>query len=899
MVEVSSTVAVGDQSNLRAGASIAAVGDVNNDGFQDFLIGFDNETTPAVVVFGTTDGTLPPLVDPAAITPDRGFLLTQSGDDSGTIRQFAVGVGDVNGDGIDDFVFGIPGLRDDGAYLAGIAFLVFGRDSTAGDGFGASIDLTNAGPDEVARFVGDPNDLTGQALAGGGDFNGDGINDFVVSTPQARVGSANNVGEIYVIFGVDSTQGGSFPNQIEIDELAADAALRISGEQSGLPGSGSSIALGDVNGDEIPDLIIGGTGGLDDESYVIFGGRGGGQIDLTAGVLQPSDGIRIDGADDSRNLGRAVAYLGDVNGDGVGDIALSAFTQTEGRVYVLYGKSDGSFGVGLDLDALSAADGFVVEGLGRTAEHGSLAGGDFNGDGIGDLIIGDPYGGDDAAGRVYVIFGLGDNRTTDAPIDVATLSATEALVFRATDFSADGADRSTSDPFFGDEPDREGFGNQVISLFDFNGDGAMDIGISAPRAEAPTGTAEEGFATIIFGSASVAPPEDDQDPGGDGGGSGGGDDGASNGDDTLVGGADDDSINAAGGDDLVRGGAGDDMLQGGAGDDTILGGGGGDLLQGDDGADELRGGSDADSISGGGGADQLFGQGGSDTVQGGAGDDSLNGNIGDDTLSGGSGADTLNGGAGGDFLAGGGGDDLGRGGTGDDMLRGDGGSDTLRGGAGDDTLSGGGGGDSVIGGGGDDQILGGSGNDSLQGGGGSDTMQGGVGNDVLAGQQGDDAVRGGSGNDVLRGGAGNDTLAGGGDDDVLGGGAGGDLLRGGSGNDVLRGGGGDDTISAGPGQNTVVGGDGSDTILFRGGLATYEVAFGDGGLTFSDGDETTTVLGVETFVFGGQTLTLLQLLAAIGDTISDPVEPSGGPDGIDGLDPFAGSANLIAAENIF
>lgn len=148
----------------------------------------------------------------------------------------------------------------------------------------------------------------------------------------------------------------------------------------------------------------------------------------------------------------------------------------------------------------------------------------------------------------------------------------------------------------------------------------------------------------------------------------------------------------------------------------------------------------AETLLGGAGVDVIFGFGGGDEISGGDGDDAIHGGSGDDLLVGG---------------------------AGDDELKGHGDNDTIQGGDGHDELVGGLGNDRVIGGDGNDLVKGAGGDDNVVGGEGNDTVQGHQGNDIAKGIGGDDRVGGLSGDDRILGGAGVDTLIGGADDDLF------------------------------------------------------------------------------------------------------------------------------------
>src|SRR5581483_3782817 len=111
-------------------------------------------------------------------------------------------------------------------------------------------------------------------------------------------------------------------------------------------------------------------------------------------------------------LGRSLSGIGDVNGDGFADFMVGAPAVSHGyaigSAYVLFG-APGGINATVDVDTLTAAQGFSIDP--RTADHnfgiGVGGGGDFNGDGIADMIVGaNPFSTDaDRSGAAYVLFG--------------------------------------------------------------------------------------------------------------------------------------------------------------------------------------------------------------------------------------------------------------------------------------------------------------------------------------------------------------------------------------------------------------------------------------------------------------------------------------------------------------
>lgn len=168
------------------------------------------------------------------------------------------------------------------------------------------------------------------------------------------------------------------------------------------------------------------------------------------------------------------------------------------------------------------------------------------------------------------------------------------------------------------------------------------------------------------------------------------------------------------------------------------------------------------------------------------------------------GNDTRNGTTGGDLIFAGAGNDV------IDALAGD---DCVDLGLGDDRGQGGSGSDLVLGAAGDDRVLGNDGNDRLRGGPGVDRVLGGFGDDTLHGQGDNDSVQGSRGRDRLNGGSGRDRMSGGSGVDRVSGDAGNDRIAGGSSNDVLKGNSGNDVINGGSGRDRITCGRGRDTVI--------------------------------------------------------------------------------------
>ena len=320
----------------RSGKSVSGAGDVNRDGFDDVIVGAwgagpnGNEAGESYVVFGKADSN--PVELASLETGQRGFRI--DGIDAGDISGFSVsGAGDVNGDGFDDVIVGAYLADPDDKTYAGESYVVFGKADSAsvdlgdlgtggfridgiddrdysgrsvsgavdvnGDGFddvivgafGAGPDGSSAGesyvvfgkPDSASIDLGDlgtggfridgidDGDFSGSSVSGVGDVNDDEFDDVIVGARFAGP-DGNKAGESYVVFGKADS------NPVELASLETDQrGFRIDGidayDQSGTGVSGA----GDVNGDDLPDVIVGADGGdpggnrQAGESYVVFG----------------------------------------------------------------------------------------------------------------------------------------------------------------------------------------------------------------------------------------------------------------------------------------------------------------------------------------------------------------------------------------------------------------------------------------------------------------------------------------------------------------------------------------------------------------------------------------------------------------------------------------------------
>jgi hypothetical protein len=202
--------------------------------------------------------------------------------------------------------------------------------------------------------------------------------------------------------------------------------------------------------------------------------------------LDGTNGFRLDGIDEFDRSGGSVAGAGDVNGDGFTDVIVGAENaDPAGESYLVFGKASG-FEASLDLASLDGANGFRLDGIAENDFVGSsvAGGGDVNGDGFGDIIIGARYadpGGDYGAGQGYVIFGQASG--FGASFDLASLDGTNGFRLDAI----------------------EGV-SYVGSAGDINGDGFAEVTVGAHYADTDDGDVDAGETYLVFGRASGFAP---------------------------------------------------------------------------------------------------------------------------------------------------------------------------------------------------------------------------------------------------------------------------------------------------------------------------------------------------------------------------------------------------------
>lgn len=326
-----------------------------------------------------------------------------------------------------------------------------------------------------------------------GDFNADGVDDYIVGSPGYTPNDRTELGAAFVIFG----ERGTYGPEMQVSNRSLTAFGNEVGDNFGHGVTGD----GDFNGDGISDVAIGVPGwDMEDApntgaAHIIFGNpefRGGDLI--VPEMLDGTNGFTIRGAADRTFSGRRVEFAGDVNGDGLDDLLISAHTADDngsdstGRTFLLFGTTtppNAEFHLA-QLEPELGGDGSLgcyFAGINEFDQSGFAMSkaGDVNDDGFDDFLIGahpaDPNE-NQFAGETYLVFG-GTDVCGNGRVQLADLDGINGVRFTG---------RGTADLS----------GHHVSDTGDLNADGFDDFAVSAIWAD-PSDASEAGEVYIIWG----------------------------------------------------------------------------------------------------------------------------------------------------------------------------------------------------------------------------------------------------------------------------------------------------------------------------------------------------------------------------------------------------------------
>ncbi|MFK7751336.1 MAG: hypothetical protein AB8B51_02190 [Sedimentitalea sp.] len=552
---------VGQTEADALGSAVTGVSDFNGDGIDDVAFGSadtaDTGQGQVFILFGDDDSTAE-SIDTDALGSGVGVMLTTDQIDSGFGLVLSGGT-DINGDGFGDIAVGAADAE--GTYIyTYVRYDSYTRFYTSY--------VTNTYTYTYTGYTTNGETYTEQRTYTAGYAN---YITYNYGTGITYTYTAfGKVGQVYVFFGDDTSTAPA----VAAEDLDGSNGFTFSGSFYDERVGHDVAMIGDVNGDGVDDVLIGAPGGNGPgRAYVVFGSNTvlPGEIDLvipaelsasdlnsTLGFVVENDGIGV-------GLGRTVAGVGDVNGDGVDDfmVADSVFSQDVGRAHLVFGVAGTGLQSGFDIGDIDGSNGytFVANGQGDTFAM-SMSGADFDGDRWSDLILSGDVGAHVITGGPKVLRLLdGFDGTVDGVIDIASL----------------------------DEPFQ--IGTSGDDIIDGNGFSAVQYGLRGDDVMRGGTKADEMVGGI--------------------------------GDDRMFGGGGADMLSGNGGVDTMRGGGGRDIISGGAGDDVVIGDTGNDVLKGGKNRDTLVGGDGDDRLIGGNGRDTLTDGSGFDFLRGGRGDDTF------------------------------------------------------------------------------------------------------------------------------------------------------------------------------------------------------------------------------------------------------------------------------------
>ncbi len=294
---------IGSTITYGAGRSVGT-GDANGDGYEDIVVGAPwSANNAAWVVFG-------PITDDYDLASADAVLTGQAS----TYCAHGTDLADVNDDGVADAVIGAY-YTNDGGQASGTVYVQYGPLS-GNYTLTSDADATMAG--QSAR------DYTGRAIRAGSDFDGDGVGDMLIPATYSSYGGGSS-GAAYVVFG-----------PVSGSSSLADADVFMVGESAG-DYAGYALAMGDVNGDGLGDVAVGSYGNAGGSSagaaHVVFGPGSGtmslGNADL---IVRGSMG----------SLAGTGVAIGDMDGDQYMELLVGAPGSSGGAIYLFYGPQTGT-----------------------------------------------------------------------------------------------------------------------------------------------------------------------------------------------------------------------------------------------------------------------------------------------------------------------------------------------------------------------------------------------------------------------------------------------------------------------------------------------------------------------------------------------------------------------------
>ncbi|MCA9354598.1 MAG: FG-GAP repeat protein, partial [Candidatus Kaiserbacteria bacterium] len=368
------------------------VADYNGDGVKDVAVGaygYTSRTGRTYIFYGPVS---------SDVTSNADVVYT--GEAGNNFFGYAITSGDLNSDGIDDLVATARAY----SVTQGRAYVFYGGSMSSSSASAADVVLSGGAS---SMFFGNSVTI--------GDLNNDGTDDLAIGA----IAVSSSQGAVYIFYG-----------GMMVSESASGADVTLTGESSTNGQFGFTLAQGDLNADGSDDLVVSAPGydvtTNEGRVYVFYGGS------IISGNATSADLI-ITGESTSNFFGYNALAVADLNHDGKEDLVAGAYAynSSQGRTYIFYSQSGQ---VNLDQH---------ITGEGTSDYFGkSFATGDFNNDGRDDLAVG-AYLDNSNAGKVYIFYNDGDYTTLASTSDV-TLTGDSSSNFGGAlavgDFNSDGVD---------------------------------------------------------------------------------------------------------------------------------------------------------------------------------------------------------------------------------------------------------------------------------------------------------------------------------------------------------------------------------------------------------------------------------------------------------------------------